>query len=148
MCVALFFTEERMERRRMTDREAYPAAWVLLAALGLAYLVWRYILGEPTVSRCWVWEHFGIYCPGCGGTRAVIALAHGHLLQALYYHPVVPVLAGLGTAYLLSQTVWRLRRRRGWVLHYRNWWFGALLGLLLINCLVRNILWLGFGIGI
>ena len=64
-----------MRNHAMTDREAYPAAWVLVGTLALAYLVWRYGLGMPTVSRCWVWEHWGVYCPGCGGTRAVIALA-------------------------------------------------------------------------
>lgn len=137
-----------MRNHAMTDREAYPAAWVLVGTLALAYLVWRYGLGMPTVSRCWVWEHWGVYCPGCGGTRAVIALAKGNLLEALYYHPAVPVLAGLGTVYLTSQTVWRLRRRRGWVLRYDPRWPALLVGLFLVNCAVRNVLWLGFGIGI
>ena len=45
-----------MRDRAMTDREAYPAAWVLVGTLVLAYLIWRYGLGMPTVSRCWVWE--------------------------------------------------------------------------------------------
>ena len=137
-----------MKNRTMTDREAYPAAWITLGGLALAYLIWRYALGAPTVSRCWVWEHWGVYCPGCGGTRAVIALAHGHPLQALYYHPAVPVTAVLGAVYMVSQTVWRLRRRRGWVLRYDPRWPAMLVGLFLINCAVRNVLWLGFGIGI
>ncbi|QUO37615.1 DUF2752 domain-containing protein [Dysosmobacter sp. Marseille-Q4140] len=136
------------ERRRMTDREVYPAAWILVGMLALAYLIWRYALGSPTVSRCWVWEHWGLYCPGCGGTRAVIALAHGQLLKALYYHPAVPVLAALGGVYLVSQTVWRMRGRRGWVLRYDPRWPAALAGLFLVNCAVRNLLWLGFDIGI
>ena len=78
----------------------------------------------------------------------MIALAKGHLLEALYYHPAVPVLAGLGTVYLTSQTVWRLRKRRGWVLRYDPRWPALLVGLFLVNCVVRNVLWLGFGIGI
>ena len=136
------------ERRRMTDREVYPAAWILVGMLALAYLIWRYALGSPTVSRCWVWEHWGLYCPGCGGTRAVIALAHGQMMKALYYHPAVPVLAALGGVYLVSQTVWRMRGRRGWVRRYDPRWPAALAGLFLVNCAVRNLLWLGFGIGI
>ena len=52
----------------------------------------------------------------------------------------------LAAAYLLTQTVWRLRGRRGWALHYRPWWPAALVGLFLVNCLARNVLWLGFGI--
>ena len=137
-----------MKRSAMTDREVYPTAWITLGGLTLAYLIWRYGLGAPTVSRCWVWEHWGIYCPGCGGTRAVIALAHGHLLEALYYHPAVPVAAALAAVYLVSQTVWRLRGRRGWVLRYDSRWPAMLVGRFLANCAVRNLLWLGFGIGI
>ena len=130
----------------ITDREAYPAAWITLAALAGAFLLWRFALGEPTVSRCWVWEHWHVYCPGCGGTRALIALARGQIGEALRCHlPVVAALA-LAAAYLLTQTVWRLRGRRGWALHYCPWWPALLVGLFLVNCLARNVLWLGFGI--
>ena len=134
--------------RQLTDREIYPAAWVTLAALGVGFLVWRYVLGAPTISGCWVWEHWRVYCPGCGGTRAVIALAQGHPLRAFYYHPAVPATAALAAVYMSSQTIWRLRRRRGWVLHYDSRWPVMLAGLFLVNCAVRNVLWLGFGIAI
>ena len=67
-----------MSGRSITDREAYPAAWITLAVLAGAFLLWRFALGEPTISRCWVWEHWHIFCPGCGGTRALIALARGN----------------------------------------------------------------------
>ena len=135
-----------MAGQPVTDREAYPAAWITLGVLASAFLIWRFALGEPTVSRCWVWEHWRVYCPGCGGTRALIALARGRMGAALRYHPPVVITLALAGAYLLSQTVWRLRGRRGWVLHYRPWWPAAIVGLFLANCLVRNALWLGFGI--
>ena len=130
----------------ITDREAYPAAWITLAALAGAFLLWRFALGEPTVSRCWVWEHWHVYCPGCGGTRALIALARGQIREALRCHLPVVVTLVLAAAYLLTQTVWRLRGKRGWALHYRPSWPVLLVGLFLVNCLVRNVLWLGFGI--
>ena len=130
----------------ITDREAYPAAWITLAALAGAVLLWRFALGAPTVSRCWMWERWHVYCPSCGGTRALIALTRGQIGEALWCHlPVVAALA-LAAAYLLTQTVWRLRGKRGWALHYRPWWPAVLVGLFLANCLARNVLWLGFGI--
>ncbi len=130
----------------ITDREAYPAAWITLAALAGAFLLWRFALGAPTVSRCWIWEHWHVYCPGCGGTRALIALARGQIGEALWCHLPVVVTLVLAAAYLLTQTVWRLRGKRGWALHYRPSWPVLLVGLFLVNCLVRNVLWLGFGI--
>lgn len=130
----------------MTDREAYPAAWVTLGALGAAFLIWRFPLGSPAVGRCWFYQRWHIYCPGCGGTRSLTALARGEWLRALYYHPAVPVTAVLAVGYLISQTVWRLRGRRGWVLHYDARWPWLLAVLLLFNCLLRNALLLGWGI--
>lgn len=126
--------------KKVTDREVYPAMWITaLAALGL-YLLWRYVLGAPTVSRCWIWSHWHIYCLGCGGTRALIALLHGQLWHALCCHLAVPVAAVWWVVYMISQTVWRLRRRRGWALHYDNRWFGWMALLLVVNCAVHNVL--------
>jgi hypothetical protein len=34
-------------------------------------------------------------CPGCGLTRGSLALLHGHLGDALRFHPLVPVVAPL-----------------------------------------------------
>ena len=36
-----------MQRGSMTDREAYPTAWITLAVLVLLYLLWRFALGHP-----------------------------------------------------------------------------------------------------
>lgn len=38
---------------------------------------------------------FGVPCPGCGLTRATLALAHGELRHALQLHPLVLALAPL-----------------------------------------------------
>lgn len=135
-------------KRQITDREFYPAVWVTAAALLAAYLVWRYALDMPTVSTCWFWKNWHVYCPGCGGTRSLIALLRGDLLKAFYYHPALVVTAcGLG-AYMLSQSIWRLRSKRGWTMHYQSWWVPMIAILLVLNCLLRNVLLIGFGIAL
>lgn len=134
--------------RRVTDKEMYPALWIVLVVCGAGFLLWRYPLGQPTISGCWLWQCFKVYCPGCGGTRALVALSGGEWAKAFYYHPAVPVTAGIVAIYLLSQTIWHLRGKKGWALHYNPRWPWLLLGLLLANCAVRNLLWLGFGIPI
>ena len=35
----------------------------------------------------------GIPCPGCGLSRAYLALLHGHVVEAFYYHPLFFVVA-------------------------------------------------------
>ena len=134
--------------RRVTDREVYPAVWITLGTLLVLFLAWKFLLGEPRVSQCWIHEHWGLYCPGCGGTRALIALMRGRVLKACHYHPAVPVTAILAAVYLTSQTLWRLQGRRGWVLRYDHRWPGMLIGLLVGNCVLRNLLLLVYGIEI
>ena len=59
----------------------------------------------------------GLYCPGCGGTRAVRALLSGHPVLSFLYHPVVP--------YMASVAVWAAA---SWILYfatgngYRKWY--------------------------
>ena len=50
----------------------------------------------------------GIPCFGCGGTRAMMALAHGHLLQALAFNPLI-ALAAMGAFIWLALVLFRLR---------------------------------------
>ena len=90
--------------------------------------------------------HLGGYCPGCGGTRALTALAHGQVVRSMYYHPAVPFAAVSAGGYLASLTVWRLRGRRARVLRWDIRWLYAFLALLAANCALRNLLWFGFGI--
>ena len=71
------------------------------AAFGaIAWLLWRF---PPASSRfyprCPVYENFHIYCPGCGGTRAVSALLHGRLMEAFHLNPLVVLLLPLVLAF-------------------------------------------------
>jgi hypothetical protein len=65
-------------------------ASIVLALCGVALLA---VVFEaplcPTASL------FGVPCPGCGLTRATLALLHGDLRGALRFHPLVLLLAPL-----------------------------------------------------
>src|SRR4051812_13364828 len=54
-----------------------------------AGIVWLRLPFCPLASM------FGVPCPGCGLTRATLALAHGELKHAHELHPLVLVLAPL-----------------------------------------------------
>ena len=139
---------EEMMDHRITDREFYPAVWVTMRALAIGYGIWRYHLNMPTISGCWIWKNWHIYCPGCGGTRSLISLLQGDLLGAFYYHPALPISVFVLGIYMVSQTIWRLRKKQGWVLHYHHSWAPCMVLILLINCVIRNVLLLGFRIAI
>ena len=132
---------------KISDKEVYPAMWVALFCAAGAYLLWRYGLGAPTISSCWIWKHLHLYCPGCGGTRALIALFHGRFLRALWYHPAFALGVVWWIVYMVSQTIWRLRGHKGWVLRYSDRWPIGLVLVAGINCVVRNLLLVTLGIG-
>lgn len=129
------------------EEELFRTGLILLAAVGgtgAAYYVWfqRFLPQIP----CFFSEVLGIYCPGCGGTRAVAALIHGRFLQALWYHPLVPYGAVLFGGFMLTQSMKRMGIRgiKGW--KYHNWYLYGAVALILVNFLVKNGLRLGWGI--
>lgn len=42
-----------------------------------------------SMPGCAFYQKTGLYCAGCGGTRAVISLLHGKVIQSFFYHPAV-----------------------------------------------------------
>ena len=73
-----------------TDRRVF---WLGLPAGVLALIVciiYPYIADLLGIGECRFKEVTGLYCPGCGGTRAVQALFSGHIIRSFIYHPFVP----------------------------------------------------------
>jgi hypothetical protein len=87
-----------------------PTAVVALYAAGIVAA--RYAAAAWHVpSLCLFRLTTGVPCPGCGTTRAGLALLGGHVGEALRQNPLT---AGLLTAAMLSAVVWRPRLpRRG-----------------------------------
>ncbi len=82
----------------------------------------------------------GLYCPGCGGQRAVRALLHGEILLSLSYHPLVLFAALYAAAFLGTQALNRLSRGKTPALSIRSWHLYILLGILILQWIVKNIL--------
>lgn len=75
---------------RASRGNIWQRAGVVFALCGLALLAVAFEAPLcPTASL------LGVPCPGCGLTRATLALLHGNLLGALRFHPLAPLLAPL-----------------------------------------------------
>jgi hypothetical protein len=58
---------------------------------------------------CPMASSFGIPCPGCGLTRATLALLHGDVRGALHFHPLVWLLAPLFVGFVGTAVIDLLR---------------------------------------
>ena len=77
---------------------------VLASLAGLFALALRF-----DFPLCPMASSFGIPCPGCGLTRATIALMHGDVRAALHFHPLVWLLSPLFIGFVGSAVVDMLR---------------------------------------
>ena len=134
--------KKNIRKNHSTEDSLYIAGWCLIAGRLLVYLLLR--LEIPAVRKlfmpCILHNLTGLYCPGCGGTRAVFYLFQGHLFKSLLYHPFVPYAAVFCGWFMASHTVERLSRRRVAVgMKYRDGYLWAAVALILINFIVKNL---------
>ena len=123
---------------------------IVLAGMTVVYLKKRGITMEWLLSflpSCVFHSMTGLYCPGCGGTRAVLELMKGHVLQSLWYHPIVLYVVILYIRYLLEHIVrWISSGKYPITCGYRSWYgYGAAV-IIIINLLIKNFLLLVYGI--
>lgn len=127
----------------------YITGWCLLSIAVIYYLfcsVTHFQLSKYTVP-CLMHTITGLYCPGCGGTRAVSFLLHGDFLLSFLYHPLVPYAAVLCGWFMISQTIERLSRHQIRIgMHYRDIYLWIALTIVILNFIVKNALLLGWHI--
>ncbi|MEE1250098.1 MAG: DUF2752 domain-containing protein [Lachnospiraceae bacterium] len=120
----------------------YIAGWLFLAVAGVLFLVWKFngfTIGAY-LPPCVFHAMTGLYCPGCGGTRAVYALLRGEVGMSLFYYPFVFYAAVLGTWFMVSQTIERISRHTLPIgLRFRPVYLWIALILILANFFVKNI---------
>ena len=62
-------------------------------------------IGQPLMPKCVLHELTGLSCPGCGFQRAMHALLHGRLLEAIGYNVFLVVALPYAIALLLVRYV-------------------------------------------
>ena len=85
-------------RSRTADilRAAMPPAIIALATI----LLLRFPPAQHSFyPRCPIHELFHLQCPGCGATRAVAALLHGHVTEAMNLNALITLLLPFAVAY-------------------------------------------------
>lgn len=127
----------------------YKIGWaILILAFGVFLLIKAsHINLGIFMLPCLFHELTGLYCPGCGGTRSVLALLHGHLLLSIRLNPIVMYVTVLYIWYMLSNTIEYLTKHRIRIgLKYRDAYFWVGLIIVLVFFVFRDFLLIVYGI--
>ena len=115
---------------------------VILSVIVIGVICGAIHYGDPIhndfLPGCQFHEQTGLYCIGCGGTRATYLLLHGQFMESLRYNCLCPlflaVIFYVPMQFLLRKTAWAIPPLR---LSSRQMFF--LLGVLLAFFALRNI---------
>lgn len=128
-------------------KEARPAAvlyiigMVLLILLGAGLVLQNTgivdfgLFGHPCVFKSMV----GLYCPGCGGTRALLSFINGDILRSLFYHPFVPYVFVTGLILMGWQTVHYITNKRIREFPYQNLYIYIGIALIAVSFVAKNL---------
>lgn len=133
----------KKEKVNTDENVLYIIGWILLLFLVLIAVVYKLF---PTffseyLPPCMFLKLTGFYCPGCGGTRAILALTKGRLLTSFLYHPLVLYAMVVGGWFMISHTIERLTKGKAAIgMKYWDGYLWIALVLVIINFLVKNVL--------
>lgn len=123
--------------------------WILAAAVVAAIFVW--IFGDSWLvwaPECVFERVTGLYCPGCGGTRSVIALFRGRIVKSFIFHPVVPYAFAVFTVFMIKMFLLKHfnigREHGGRILVFI--YIG--IGIVIVQWIVKLVLLVGYGISV
>lgn len=125
-----------------TEDWFFAAGWCVAAGLGLLYALVQGAGINPWnfLRPCMLHAVTGLYCPGCGGTRAVHAFLEGDILRSIRYHPFVPYVGIICIWFMASQTVERLSKGKIRIaMHFREIYMWIALGIIFVNFLIKNL---------
>lgn len=130
--------------------ECYLAMNICMAAAAAGLLAARvlHIDLSHLLLPCFFHYVTGLYCPGCGGTRAVTALLHLHLLQSFRCHPLVPYSAAIAGVFWIRKTLELLTQGRIPGMRMRAGYLYLGGALIFVQWILKNVLLIFWGIGI
>jgi len=141
---------------KLLDKIAYYSGLIILVGgiIALFFINKHNIDVTNLPAPCMLYTTTGLYCPGCGGTRSLVYLLHGHIFKSLYYHPFVAYVFFPWLWFLLTRTIHIISshffkpRKNDYAkfplrlfrpISVRPLYLYIGIGLLLIQCLAKNI---------
>ena len=126
------------KRNQKEEKEIYLCGLLLLGILLFWLAAERLLDLKLFLPPCIFHSLTGLYCPGCGGTRAVLFLLHGQVGKSFYYNPAVSYAILFAFAYMISHTLKHVTKGRIRGFHYRNGYCYLGVALFVANWVWKN----------
>lgn len=130
-----------MKKQQSLNDYVYISVIITISIMIVLYIIYL-VIGKPDIFHCLIYDKFGIYCPGCGCTRALTYLFQGDILKSLYYNPTVLYTVIVLTIYISTTTMAKLLKKNDskYVLKYKPVLIYIGIFILIGTCIVKNLL--------
>ena len=119
---------------------------IVVAVLVAGFVVVTLLLKDREEMQCAFYSLTGLYCPGCGGTRAVYSLLRLRIFDAIKYNITVPYGALVYIYYNVRAFIAGLKNDTEYFKNQKYPLCIVLVAVLLLNFVLKNVLLLFFGI--
>ena len=139
----------KKDRDFQQEKGLYQCGWLLLLIMALLWAGDYFLPVKLRTLPCIVHKWTGYYCPGCGGTRACMALLKGDIRASFIYHPVVLYGAVLYLWFMVSHTIEYLSKGRIAIgMRYTDRYLYGAVGIIIVQCVIKNVLKAVWGIAL
>lgn len=123
------------------------AAVLVIAAA--CFIIWFFEIPlTGPLFACPVYSLTGLFCPGCGGTRAFRLLFQGKLIASIICHPLVIYGMAVFGVFMISHTLRIFTKGKIQGMTYRHIYIKIAVVLLILNMIVKNLAWIVFHINL
>ncbi|MFG6393608.1 MAG: DUF2752 domain-containing protein [Lachnospiraceae bacterium] len=136
-----------MLQSKVLEHNLYIAGLVFAAVsfAGIIFAISAPFDVSSIIPPCTFKSVTGLYCPGCGGTRAVISFVTGHWLKSFMYNSFVPYCGILYILFMAKGTRAFISKGKYQYMKFRDIYVFCGIAILLIQFVARNIMLLVYG---
>lgn len=129
------------------EKEMYKAGWIfaIMGIIGIVFISIFKIDISDIIGPCIFHTVTGLYCPGCGGTRAVISFLKGDLIKSFFYHPVVPYAGLVYILFMIRGTISFLSRGKYPYMRFSFIYIYIGIAIIIIQFIIKNFLLVVYG---
>ena len=120
----------------------YRLGFLVIIIIPLGIFIWKKLIIQfPFLKDCFFYSNYHIYCPGCGGTRAIQFLLEGDILKSLQYHPIVLYSVIIYLYYMIAYTIKLALKKIHFIKveFHIGYLYGAFM-IIILNCFIKNFL--------